>query len=503
MPNNPTLFARLYGLARQARRAGSVGRVLAIAALTVLVSTQPVGAFAQESPDTFTLPEAEPSPTPVPQGPEDERGGVPIAPRLIDPERAPPPPAEDPAPARTPASAATPAPGQVPPTATPTSASDTLTPSLLDDAPVADLPGAQSIGPVARPAGAVAGASVPPSSPAPSASASQDSLPADAAPGSPETSADFESSETQWVAVGPEETQSPSPVEETPAGAEAGSVFAQVTTPWIGALIALTLAALGGVAWLLFRAPREDTEKDGSDLATGARQEMDSAYDGGAMSSLGADESESIGRNGLQIETLKEALNADRLSPLATPPQPPAKAQRAQATPTPPNRSGEPLPLSVSLSVVSARRSLMMFTIEYRLTLANRGNRALRDLEVSGRLDCAQVESGKDVPSGHEPFLDQVERIAPHQTMVLAGTLEMPIANIALIRQKTVSMFIPLMYTTVQCAGAPATITRFVIGTPSAANQARLQPIALDTHIGGIAGLRADKIQPFPATASA
>ncbi|MGB3710181.1 MAG: hypothetical protein WA985_00675, partial [Erythrobacter sp.] len=43
-------------------------------------------AFAQDrqsSPGTFTLPEGDPTPTPRPQGPVDERAGVPIAPRVI------------------------------------------------------------------------------------------------------------------------------------------------------------------------------------------------------------------------------------------------------------------------------------------------------------------------------------------------------------------------------------------------------------------------------------
>ena len=139
----------------------------------------------------------------------------------------------------------------------------------------------------------------------------------------------------------------------------------------------------------------------------------------------------------------------------------------------------------------------MMFTLEYRLTLANRSSAALRDIAVRGKLVCAQLENapvGAEVPPQE---LALIERIGPNQIHTITGALSMKVTDIRLLKSAKTPMFIPLLAARVEAPGASPSVTRFVIGKPSPLNAARLQPIALDTSIGGIEGLRADRIQPF------
>lgn len=147
--------------------------------------------------------------------------------------------------------------------------------------------------------------------------------------------------------------------------------------------------------------------------------------------------------------------------------------------------------LDCQLDILSAARSMMMFTIEYRLEIANRAPRAVRDLQVTTRLGYPgrTGEEAALAPTAEDRQI--IPRIGPHQSRSITGTLRLPLSEIAPIRQGAAPLLIPLMPITLETAGHQPEARLFVAGTPSPANLGRLQPIRLDVAPGGIAGLRA------------
>ncbi|MFM7378092.1 MAG: hypothetical protein ACKO1O_08205 [Erythrobacter sp.] len=159
----------------------------------------------------------------------------------------------------------------------------------------------------------------------------------------------------------------------------------------------------------------------------------------------------------------------------------------------------EPPRIDLALEITAASRSLMMFTLEYRLTIANRSARAVGDLNTAMKLACARA--GAAPSSGAAQGLASVDRIGPHQARSLTGTLQLPLSAIAPLRQGQTPLFVPLVHVTLEGEGLPAQVRSFVIGTPSASG--RVHPIALDVPPGGIAGLVAQPVAIPPASAAA
>ncbi|MCM0000039.1 MAG: hypothetical protein NBV68_11705, partial [Erythrobacter sp.] len=180
----------------------------------------------------------------------------------------------------------------------------------------------------------------------------------------------------------------------------------------------------------------------------------------------------------------------------------PVAGQSAAATPA----VGEPPRIDLTLEITAATRSVMMFTLEYRLTIANRSERAVGDLHSALQLACARASAaaGGSAPSpGAAQGLSRIDRIGPHQARSLTGTMQLPLSAIAPLRQGQTPLFVPLVHVTLEGESLPALIRTFVIGTPSPSG--RIHPIALDVPPGGIAGLvaQAVAIPPAPAPASA
>jgi Meckel syndrome type 1 protein len=156
--------------------------------------------------------------------------------------------------------------------------------------------------------------------------------------------------------------------------------------------------------------------------------------------------------------------------------------------------------IDIALEITAASRSLMMFTIEYRLTIANRAPRALNDLHVALQLACALASAAGGPSAGAAQGIESIARIGPHQARSLTGTLQLPLSAIAPLRQGQTPVFIPLIRVTLAGEGLPAIERSFVIGTPSPSG--RVHPIPLDQPPGGIAGLKAQAIAR-PATSAA
>lgn len=146
------------------------------------------------------------------------------------------------------------------------------------------------------------------------------------------------------------------------------------------------------------------------------------------------------------------------------------------------------------LEVTGATRSVMMFTLHYRLTLANRTGQAVSDVNLAVLLACARAGAQNTAAPGAAQQLDRVERIGPYQNLALTGAVQLPLSAIAPLRQGRTPLFIPLAHVTLEADGQTAVTRSFVIGTPSAAGTGRLHPIPLDTPPGSVNGLMAQRV---------
>ena len=158
--------------------------------------------------------------------------------------------------------------------------------------------------------------------------------------------------------------------------------------------------------------------------------------------------------------------------------------------------------LDLQLDIISANRSMMMFTIEYRLELANRTDRAVRDLSIATGIACARRGVTNTASPGAAREVQSLDRIGPQQSRSITGQLRLPLSEITPLRQGGKPLFIPLLHLTLEGQGQGATTRTFVIGIPSEANPARVQPIMLDTLPGSIPGLRAQPVD-VPNTSAA
>ena len=165
-------------------------------------------------------------------------------------------------------------------------------------------------------------------------------------------------------------------------------------------------------------------------------------------------------------------------------------APQTEAEPGP----GESPRLDLDLVILSATRSVMMVTFEYRLTLSNRTGRAVRDLNASLQLVCARRDAANAAPPGASQTLERVDRVGPHQSRSLTGRLQLPINQIVPLLQGNKPLFVPLVHVTLEGEGQRALTRSFVVGNPSTSVQGRVHPIALDGPPGGIPGLRAAPI---------
>lgn len=167
--------------------------------------------------------------------------------------------------------------------------------------------------------------------------------------------------------------------------------------------------------------------------------------------------------------------------------------------------AAEPPRLDLTLEITAATRSVMMFTLEYRLTIANRSARAVNDLNAAVQLACARASGGASAggaPSaGAAQGLESIARIGPHQARSIGGRVQLPLSAIAPLRQGQTPLFIPLVHVTLEAEGLAARTNTFVIGTPS--TSVRVHPIALDQPPGGIAGLVAQAVTVPAADAAA
>jgi hypothetical protein len=166
---------------------------------------------------------------------------------------------------------------------------------------------------------------------------------------------------------------------------------------------------------------------------------------------------------------------------------PPSMAEAAPATDLP--------RIDLTLEITGATRSVMMFTLNYRVILANRSERAACDLALAVQLACARAApQGNGTPAGAAQALARIERIGPHQARSIAGEVQLPLAAVLPLRQGSRPLFVPLVHITIESESQRALTRSFVIGTPSASGAARVHPIPLDQPPGTVPGLIAQPI---------
>lgn len=140
--------------------------------------------------------------------------------------------------------------------------------------------------------------------------------------------------------------------------------------------------------------------------------------------------------------------------------------------------------LKIELAAVKLTRSFMNASLAYRITLHNRGARALAGVTVAGELIGAhgsQPLENQIASNGAQlPQLHQVERLSLGQARTLEGTLTLPLQAITPIRQGSAALFVPLLRLVVSGEGMEPLARTFVVGQPSAGMTGRLQPFRLD-----------------------
>lgn len=166
-----------------------------------------------------------------------------------------------------------------------------------------------------------------------------------------------------------------------------------------------------------------------------------------------------------------------------------------------PAATAEPPRLDLTLDITAATRSVMMFTLEYRLTIANRSDRAVGDCNAAVQLACARAAAGGAPSAGAAQGMERIARIGPQQARSISGRVQLPLSAITPLRQGQTPLFIPLVHVTLEGEGLPAHTRTFVIGMPS--QSGRVHPISLDQPPGGIAGLVAQGVTVPAANAAA
>ena len=382
-------------------------KLLALTSISSLAVAAPLAA-QQQSVQDFKLPDPDATPTPAPraQGPVDDSGVVPVAPRVIPTARptAQPTPTQQPSPTPT----ATPAP-QPTASATPqprfTSGPVPAEPRVTR--PQVQAPSAQVVEPIESPV--------------------------------PGTENDSEASAIPGLSDSG--TAIPTDVEVAPPDADEVDSADQLPWGWIAGALGTLLALLAG--FVLWR------------------------------------------RRSATVPPVIEK---------------PVVASTADAAPA---AAAEKPRFVTNVQIVSAQRSMMMVMVKYRLSIANRSERALRGLTVSADLVSARNQGGLDAQlaslTTELPATSAIERVGPHQTQTVTGTLQLALQEVEVLRQGTIPMFVPLLRVRVEGENIDPFVETYAVGVGDAGAGTKLHPLPLNGPPGSYEGVRA---KPLAAKAA-
>ena len=164
-----------------------------------------------------------------------------------------------------------------------------------------------------------------------------------------------------------------------------------------------------------------------------------------------------------------------------------------------PIAAGEKARVDLQLEVERVSRSVMVLMLRYRLDIANRSGRAIRDLEIHAELGSA----GNDVPLAQQlampdsalPLVETIERIGPHQSRSISGTLQVPINDLSVIMRGNTPLFVPLLKLVVSAPAMDTVAETHMAGIGGPGMSTKLQPLTLEGPPGGYNGVRSRKIE--------
>ncbi len=448
----------------------------ALPSLAILFAAlAPAPLSAQSNPQDFTLPPA-PTPTPAPapaaEGPVDDSGIVPVAPRPIATDTPAPAPTI-PTPTTT---AATPQPVETSrpvvqpiPTANRTPRTsptrERAQPSREErgTAPQREETQRRTLPtPIAEQEAAIEERDVPEQAPTTDTSATAEALQGAAATDPVAQSGDTSPSATNGNAESESQATGPSIFEGLPS--------------W------LIWALLGGIALLaigLFGWKRRKANAPAPSLA--------------AAPPLADDPQPEADAEEVEPAAATTPVETPTTAPVAAP----VKPAPAALAPTPPLAGVQPR-LDLKLEVEQMSRSMMMVMLGCKLTLSNRSEKALRDILVTSDLISANKALPKDQQVASETaFLSEIgniERIGPNKSDTVTATLKLPIAELSGFRQGDIPMFVPLIRLRVAAAGIDPIHQTYVAGVrnpQSPAGSSRLHPVPLNGMPGTIPNVHA------------
>jgi len=151
--------------------------------------------------------------------------------------------------------------------------------------------------------------------------------------------------------------------------------------------------------------------------------------------------------------------------------------------------------VELAVEITGLSRSLMMLTLDCRLSIANRSPRALRDLSVFADITSAHRTLPADQQLALEstvlPLCDTLERIGPHQTHTVKFSLQLPVRELAAFRQGEAIACVPLLRIRVEGPSIGCRMQTNVIGLANGSAAGRLRPVPLHTPPGSYPDVRA------------
>jgi hypothetical protein len=164
-----------------------------------------------------------------------------------------------------------------------------------------------------------------------------------------------------------------------------------------------------------------------------------------------------------------------------------------QSTPLAPDKG-----IVLLLEASELSRSLVYATLSYRLSLSNVSDGGLGPLDIAGDLASAHASltaADQLAPAGGMETLHRLARLAPGETVTLAGSLRLPLSAIRPIRQGEAMLFVPLArFRITDDSGSTVTMRVFVVGEPGRGRADALRPLRLDGFPGVIRPLGAREI---------
>ncbi|MEP4785374.1 MAG: hypothetical protein ABJX46_11655, partial [Erythrobacter sp.] len=153
--------------------------------------------------------------------------------------------------------------------------------------------------------------------------------------------------------------------------------------------------------------------------------------------------------------------------------------------------------LDLKLEIEQLSRSMMMMSLKCRVTLANRSDKAARDVTVSADL----VSANRALPmeaqtAGETAFLPEIgsdERIGPHKTFSAPATLTLPLQQLSIFKQGDKPLCVPLVRVRMDAKGAEPLYRTFIVGIaadPSLTASTKLHPVPLDGIPGSFPNVR-------------